>query len=94
MSAKGASVGGGALKWLQKAGDLLEQLDKTAAETIAAGDDQDEEVARLLGLDGVEGEVVGGWDDEDTTTGVAGRQEGEGGEAKEELAAKRRPEER
>lgn len=62
--ADGASVlpkvGGGALKWLQKAGDLLDKLDKTAADTIAA-DDDDEEVARILGMD--EEAEEGGWEE-------------------------------
>jgi hypothetical protein len=50
------------LTWLAKAGDLLDKLDKTAAETIAAAgddddfddDDVDGDIARMLRDDVVE----------------------------------------
>ncbi len=57
------------LTWLAKAGDLLDKLDKTAAETIAAAgddddfddDDVDEDIERML-RDDVTEDTQGGGD--------------------------------
>ena len=67
-------VGKGALKWLQKAGDLLDQLDKTAAETIASGENEDDDVLAILGEEEEEEEEEkeAGWEENDQQPGRSG----------------------
>jgi hypothetical protein len=64
-------VGKGALKWLQKAGDLLDQLDKTAAETIASGGNEDDDVLAILGEEEEE-EAEAGWEEDGQQAGGSG----------------------